>query len=152
RRARERNGRRRRQRVEPLISGIGPAVEKEREDHIEEGQHAKATDRNDPIWYALSRPLIGGAETFPMRREAALEIAAIVAYEAKKILANHDEFRSTARHHAILALETQADAEIEELEQIEINRRVALQLVEQVPKTIAANDLVVEGCDHAPLR
>src|SRR6185437_576757 len=98
------------------------------------------------------QPAMRRRDALPMHRERALEIAAAVADRAVEILAQHGEVGGAARHDAVLALEAERDAEVKQLEHVEIDRRVSLQLLEQVEEAVAAPGLAVEGADHALLR
>src|SRR5262249_41841561 len=107
---------------------------------------------DEPVGNQRAEAAMRRVDAHPVRRQAALEIAAAVADGAVEILTQQSELGSAASHDAGFPLEAERDGEIEELEEVEIDRGVALQLLQEVEEAVAAPGLAIKGADHAALR
>ncbi|ABA52807.1 hypothetical protein BURPS1710b_A1206 [Burkholderia pseudomallei 1710b] len=88
----------------------------------------------------------------PMRRERRIEFAAHRADRLRELAAHRVELRAAVVEHAVAPLEAEREAEVQQLEQVEMLARLLRQPLKQMEELLAAPRLVVERHEQAMRR
>ena len=119
------------------------------EAHIDRHGERAGHDGNDPDGNEARdrRPTI--LETPPARRKLPLIIAPVVGDAPVESLLDLGQFQDPAFDDPELSLESQAEADVEELQQIDVARRILRRALENLEQPLAARPVVVKRAEQA---
>lgn len=129
--------------------GIGSQLQAQAEQHQQ--QERQRHRQADPRRYKLRQPVTGHGDSAPMRRQLTLDIAPRTANGRGCAFAQRIELGATTVHDPVAAFETEADAQVQQLQQVQPFTRALQAMFHELEHLLAAPRFVVHSDQQALL-
>jgi hypothetical protein len=126
------------------IDRFGGAREREPEGDEQPEEHGQQDAADHPERYIARQWIALVLDTPPMRGKLALELAAVLPDQPIELVAHRRDLCGTVRLDLVLALESQRQAQVHHLEEVDVGGHVGFEAVENLEEFLATPGLFVE--------